>query len=153
MLTSVLKLINISIEYNEAFSAALSTASSGGSPVEIARVFSEKTGTQLDDQAVDALVKLIENVQSRLPEIDDSKDALLEAIKTYWPPIRSKAQTFLSAAEDGLPAAIDMGRFILQQIDERVHDIEGILAAADIALELIEEQLKDFVTEEPEREE
>lgn len=144
MLTSVLKIIKIGVEYKDAVQAAVDTANEGKSAADVIRTFADSTGTQLDDQAVEALIKFVEDFQKKLPELDQSKDELLESIQTYWPMFKDKAHAFLDAADEGVPAILSGARNLLTSLEQRVQDIEGLFAAADIALQVVEEQLQDI---------
>ena len=144
MLTSVLRIIRLGVEYKDAVQAAVDKANAGGSSADVIRTFADSTGTKLDDRAVESLIGFVEDFQKKLPELDQSKDALLEAIQTYWPLFKERAHKFLDAADQGVPEILKAARSLLVSLEARVQDIEGLFATADIALQLVEEQLEDL---------
>jgi len=148
MFSSALKLVRLGIEYKDALQAALDKSNSGGSASEVIRTFADNTETKLDDKAVEALISFVEDLQEKIPEIDKSKDELLEAFRTYWPSFRASAHQILESAEQGLPKALSACRSLLEGAEARVQDIEGLFAAADIALQLLEDQLEDLTSTE-----
>lgn len=144
ILSSVLRLVTLGIEYKGAIQAAVDHASAGASATEVIRTFAANTGTDLDDKAVEALINFVEDLQKKLPEIDKSKDELLEAVRTYWPAFRTSAHQILETAEHGLPKVLSLCRSLLEGAEARVEDIEGLFAAADIAIQILEEQIGEL---------
>lgn len=151
MFSSALKLVRLGFEYKDALQSALDKANSGAPASDVIRTFAENTETELDDKAVDALIQFVQDLQEKLPEIEKSKDELLEAFQTYWPPFRVSAHQFLESAEQGIPRILSVLRNLLEGAEARVEDIEGLFATADVALQLLEEQLISLteVEEEP----
>jgi len=149
MLSGIVKLVKIGFEYKEAVDAAVEKSGTDASLVEVVRTFADATGTKIDDQVVDAIVKFIEELKVKLPELDKSKDDLLFSFKTYWPPFKVQANAILDNAENSIPAIISALRSSLLVLEERVEDLEGLFAMADIAIQLLEEQLEDITESEP----
>lgn len=149
MLSGIVKLVKIGFEYKEAVEAAVEKSGTDAPLVEVVRTFADATGTKIDDQVVDAIVNFIEELKVKLPELDKSKDDLLLSFQTYWPPFKVQANAILDNAEKSIPAIISALRSSLHMLEDRVEDIEGLFAMADIAIQLLEEQLEEITEPEP----
>jgi len=148
MLGSIINLISISIEYKDAVDAALAKAKSGGSTVEVIEAFVSATGNTIDDKAAASIIKLIEEAKDKIPELDKSKDEIFEAISYYWPIIRTYSKKYIEAAEVRLPILLENSKKLIDKLDDRYEDIVSLFASADIALQIISEQLTDLTEKE-----
>ena len=144
MLSSFLKAVRLGVEYKDALELAIDEANNGANAADILTTFTDATGTKLDDRAAEVLIGLVQDLQKKLPEIDKSKDELLEAITYYWPLFQGAAYGLLDKAEQYFPVVLIALRTFLDKLEERVDDVESLFASADLAFQLIEEQLSEL---------